>query len=177
MCTILKDASGSQVLAYNEKGVEFLCGGTYKIVAYLDMLENQPYSKVTMELASDKEAIKGVIGKNEFFTAYDNSELVFCVVKKLIKYFDSPLTTYLDIDFSCERDGVLSPEINFSVIIMPRYIWRYWKYIAFFGGLLFTTTVTYFDKIFSDPILFAVLFAFAAVGSGMTTIALGQIRS
>jgi hypothetical protein len=178
MCAIIRNASDSQVVSYDDKGIELDCGGTYKITACLDMLENHPYSKVRMKLTSDEESLKAITGEMEFFTAYDESELVFCVVKKLIKGIDKPLTSYLDIAFSFEAREMLPPDINFSVVIMPRFILQYSWYFLFFVGVVIATSLTYLDKVIAQPVsIYTIYLVGTIIATFVTTLALGKIGS
>jgi hypothetical protein len=178
MSTFIKNTSNSPVITYNNEGIKLNSGGTYKIVTYLDMLDDQPYSKVRMALATDEESIKGMIGKTEFFTSYDKSELVFCVAKKLVKFIDTPLISYLDITFKSKGTDVLPPDINFSIVIMPRYFWHYRWHLAFFVGVVIATTITYWEKIIADPTSIYTLYLFLTIFVTMiTTMALGKISS
>lgn len=178
MCTIIKETSNSPVLTYNNEGIRLNSNGTYKIVAYLDMLEDQPYSKVRMVLTTDKKSVKGEIGETEFFTSYDKSELVFCIIKKLIKFIDTPLVTYLDITFKSEGVDVLPPDINFNIVIMPRYFWQYPWHLAFFVGVVIATTITYWEKVAANPSSIYTLYLFLTIFATMiTTMALEKISS
>ena len=178
MCTIIKKTSNSSVLTYNDRGIKLDSGETYKILAHLDMLEDQPYSKVWMVLETDEESTKAIIGKTEFFTAYDKSELCFRVIKRLIKFLDAPLITYLDVTFKSEAADVLTPDINFSIVIMPRYLWHYSWHLAFFVGVVIATSITYWEKIFANPISIYTLYLLGTIfATMMMTMSLGKIRS